>query len=158
MMNNFRPVFKNHANAMAIIKGSDDYPNIKGRVLFYQTRDGVFVVTDVRGLPKGDGECYKPIFAYHIHNGNECSGNSKDPFANAGTHYNPEECPHPYHVGDMPPLFGANGKAYSVFLTDRFTIREILGKTVIVHGSVDDFTTQPAGKAGKKIACGIITR
>ncbi len=158
MMNDFRPVFRNRANAMAIIKGSEEYPDIKGRALFYQTREGVFVVTDVRGLPKGDGACYKPIFAYHIHNGNECSGNNKDPFANAGTHYNPDDCAHPYHSGDMPPLFGVKGKAYSVFLTDRFTVREILGKPVIIHGSMDDFSTQPSGNAGKKIACGIITR
>lgn len=158
MMNDFRPVFRNRANAMAVIKGSDEYPDIKGRVYFYGTRDGVVVVTDIRGLPKGDGECYKPIFAYHIHNGTECSGNSKAPFANAGTHYNPDKCPHPYHAGDMPPLFGVKGRAYSLFLTDRFTVREILGKAVVIHGSADDFTTQPAGNAGKKIACGIITR
>jgi Cu-Zn family superoxide dismutase len=35
-------------------------------------------------------------------------------------------------------------------------VRDILGKTVIIHGSPDDFTSQPAGNAGQKIACGEI--
>ena len=42
------------------------------------------------------------------------------------------------------------------FLTNRFRVEEILGKTVIIHDSPDDFTSQPAGNAGKKIACGMI--
>jgi len=43
-----------------------------------------------------------------------------------------------------------------VFLTDRFTISEIIGKTIVIHISPDDFKSQPAGDAGKKIACGEI--
>lgn len=78
-------------------------------------------------------------------------------FPHSGSHYNPNDCPHPYHAGDLPPLFGANGFAFSVFLTDRFTVHEIIGKTVIVHASPDDFQTQPSGNAGEKIACGEIT-
>ncbi|MBP3600475.1 MAG: superoxide dismutase family protein [Clostridia bacterium] len=57
----------------------------------------------------------------------------------------------------MPPLFEVNGRAFSVFLTDRFSVPQILGKTVIIHALPDDFTTQPSGNAGEKIACGIIT-
>ena len=45
---------------------------------------------------------------------------------------------------------------FSAFLSGRFTIDEIIGKAVIVHSSPDDFTTQPSGNAGEKIACGII--
>jgi len=56
----------------------------------------------------------------------------------------------------MPPLFGNNGRAVSIFLTNRFSIEEVIGKAVIIHGSPDDFTTQPSGNAGEKIACGII--
>ena len=33
---------------------------------------------------------------------------------------------------------------------------EIYGKTVIIHAKPDDFTTQPSGNAGEKIACGVI--
>ena len=79
-----------------------------------------------------------------------------DPFPNSGAHYNPKECPHPFHAGDMPPLFGADGYAFLTFVTSRFTVKEIVGKTVIIHSSPDDFTTQPSGNAGEKIACGLI--
>ena len=65
---------------------------------------------------------------------------------------------HPYHAGDLPPLFGSGGVAVSVFLTDRFHLEDIIGKTVIIHSSPDDFTTQPSGNAGAKIACGEIKR
>ena len=71
-------------------------------------------------------------------------------------HYNPLGCPHPYHAGDMPPIFGAAGYAFSAFVTDRFTVRDVVGRSVILHGSPDDFTTQPSGNAGEKIACGEI--
>ena len=79
-----------------------------------------------------------------------------DPFPHSGTHYNPNGCPHPYHAGDMPPLFGADGYAFLTFVTSRFTVNEIVGKTVIIHSSPDDFTTQPSGNSGEKIACGLI--
>lgn len=33
--------------------------------------------------------------------GSLCKGNDNDPFSDAGTHYNPSGCPHPYHAGDL---------------------------------------------------------
>lgn len=78
--------------------------------------------------------------------------------SNAGAHYNPAHCMHPYHAGDLPPLFGNQGMAVSMVLTSRFTVREIIGKVMIIHDQPDDFTTQPAGSAGQKIACGVIQR
>ena len=159
-MNHFiypESVFRRRANAAAFIKGSEKYPDIRGRVLFYQTRYGVIVCAEIMNLPGYTGACDSPIFAFHIHSGNLCKGNEKDSFAEAGMHYNPKECPHPYHAGDLPPLFGTDGRAFSVFLTGRFTIREIIGKTVIIHSSPDDFKAQPSGNSGEKIACGIIT-
>lgn len=159
-MNYFRNIFsvmKRRPDAAAFIGGSEKYPDIHGRVLFYQLRYGVIIRTEVINLPTGTGACDSPIFAFHIHSGDSCTGNDKDMFADAGTHYNPNNCPHPYHAGDLPPLFGADGKAFSVCLSDRFTVREVIGKAVIVHASPDDFTTQPAGNAGEKIACGIIS-
>lgn len=150
--NRYRP------KAVAVINGSAKYPDIKGRVMFFQVNNGVIVRAEVSGLPKTEKPCKSPIFAFHIHNGMSCTGNIKDPFADADGHYNPENCPHPYHAGDLPPLFSANGKAVLSVLTDRFTISEIIGKAVIIHSRPDDFTTQPAGNAGEKIACGIIKR
>lgn len=159
-MNHFRDiysVFRRRADATAIINGSEKYPEIHGRVLFYQLRYSVIVWAEIMNLPIGIGICDSPIFAFHIHSGNRCDGNTEDFFADAGTHYNPNDCPHPYHAGDLPPLFSADGRALSVCLTDRFTVHEITGKTVIIHSSPDDFTTQPSGSAGEKIACGVIT-
>lgn len=145
-------------DAVAVMQGSPEYSQISGTVKFYQAINGVLVVADISGLPVSTEACRENIFAFHIHDGMACSGNSEDAFAEAGTHYNPKGCPHPYHAGDMPPLFGANGQALLAFLTDRFSINEIVGKTVIIHDKPDDFTTQPSGNAGKKIACGVITK
>lgn len=43
-----------------------------------------------------------------------------------------------------------------MFMTDRFTVNEVIGKTVIIHLHPDDFATQPSGNSGEKIACGVI--
>lgn len=103
-------------------------------------------------LPNGNDGTQPPF-----ENGNNNSpNNTPNTFPNAGTHYNPFECPHPYHAGDMPPLFGANGYAFLTFVTSRFTVNDIVGKTIIVHSEPDDFSTQPSGNAGEKIACGVI--
>lgn len=149
-------IFNQKPQASAVIRGSADYPNINGRVVFYSTRQGVIVFATVVGLPTSADKCKSPVFAFHIHSGASCTGNTSDPFANAGTHYNPQNCTHPFHAGDMPPLFGNNGYALLLFLTDRFTVDEIIGKTVIIHKNPDDFTTQPSGNSGIKIACGEI--
>ena len=132
--------------AVAVMSGRAENSEIYGTVKFYQAIGGVLIVADILGLPTSHEACKSPIFAFHIHGGSSCSGNGEDPFANAGS-----------HAGDMPPLFGANGRAFLAFLTDRFTLNEILGKTVIIHDGVDDFSTQPSGNAGKKIACGVIS-
>lgn len=153
---NFPTLMRQKPQAEAEIRGSADYPDISGKVNFFQTGKGVFVVTQVSGMPTHEEPCRSPVFGYHIHSGKSCTGNKTDPFADALTHYNPKSCAHPHHAGDMPPLFGNNGYAFSVFLTDRFTVEEIIGRTVIIHSMPDDFTTQPAGNSGMKIACGVI--
>lgn len=145
-------------NAVAVMRGRAENSGINGTVKFYQAARGVLIVADIFGLPVSSEICKENIFAFHIHGGSECSGNENDPFANAKTHYNPNDCPHPYHAGDMPPLFCAGGRAFLAFLTDRFSVNEILGKTVIIHDGLDDFTSQPSGNAGNKIACGVISR
>ena len=152
VLNNLKP------NALAQVKGSMFFPEIQGGVWLYQTGLGVLVVADIEGLPKNLNECDSPIFAFHIHDGKSCTGSGADPFADVGMHYNPKGCPHPYHAGDLPPLFSANGNAFSVVLTNRFSVDEIVGRTVVIHSKVDDFKTQPSGDAGTKIACGEIKR
>lgn len=142
--------------AIAVLRGRAAYPSITGQVRFYQTRRGVLVSADASGLPQPEGRCASPVFALHIHAGGACSGTAADPFADALSHYNPENCPHPFHAGDLPPLFGNGGDAFLAVLTNRFTIEEVLGRTIVLHGGRDDFTTQPAGDSGAKIACGVI--
>ena len=143
-------------NAWAAIRGSREYPGITGLVRFYQTCDGVLVAAEVSGLPWTAESCGSSILGFHLHSGEECDGNSAEPFASAQGHYNPKGCPHPGHAGDLPPLFSSRGNAFQIFLTDRFAVREVIGKTVIIHDSADDFTSQPGGNAGARIACGII--
>lgn len=143
-------------HASAKLKGSAVYPNIQGTVRFYQTRNGVMIAAEISGLPHSHGACHHPVFGFHIHDGSQCMGNLHDPFSGAMAHYNPANCEHPFHAGDLPPLFGNHGYAFSVFLKDRFPLSEVIGKTVIIHGNPDDFTTQPSGNAGEKLACGVI--
>ena len=155
---NLYSILRRLPDAVAVVRGNEKNIEIQGTVKFYQTSSGVFVVADVSGLPRSNGACNSRIFAFHIHGGQGCDGNEADPFANAGSHYNPDGCPHPYHRGDMPPLFSAGGRAFLAFLTDRFTVNEVLDRMVIIHDSPDDFTTQPSGNAGNKIACGTISK
>ncbi len=153
---NFLSIFRRRPHAMASIYGSPDYPEIQGQARFWQTTHGVMCEVELIGLPTTQNPCESPILAMHIHNGESCSGTPADPFSNAGTHYNPNSCPHPYHAGDLPPIFVSAGYGFLSFLTDRFTAEEIIGKIIIIHSSPDDFTTQPAGNSGIKIACGEI--
>lgn len=151
-------VLRGRPQAAARVTGSESYPDLLGTVQFYQTNRGVIVRAEINGLPHAELPCQGRIFGFHIHKGSDCGGNMEDPFADAMSHYDPHGCAHPYHAGDMPPLFGNNGFALSLFLTDRFSTDEILGKTVIIHDHSDDFTTQPSGNSGTKIACGVIQR
>lgn len=144
--------------AVAEISGSAEHPAISGIVRLYQTALGVVVLSEISGLPKTAQPCHEQIFGFHIHSGSGCGGSMDDPFADAMSHYDPHHCEHPHHAGDLPPLFGNDGFALSLFLTDRFSVHEVIGRTVIIHDHPDDFTTQPSGNSGKKIACGVIRR
>lgn len=144
-----------HASAM--MRGGETSPDICGTVRFYQTEKGVLIAAEINGLPYSDRKCGQSIFAFHIHGGASCSGEADNVFSGAMAHYDPSECRHPFHAGDLPPLFGNRGYAFSVFMTDRFSLSEVLGRTLIIHANPDDFTTQPSGNAGERLACGVIT-
>lgn len=135
--------------AIALIKGGEDYPDIRGKVVFYQRDNGVIVDVHVSHLPENSTD----FFGFHIHEGNSCAG---DGFAATGGHYNPKGKPHPMHAGDLPPLLSCSGNAYMRVMTNRFRIKDIIGKTVVIHKDTDDFHSQPSGNAGDKIACGVI--
>ena len=152
----FLSVLRSRPRAEAEISGSESYPDISGVVRFYQANKGVIVYAEISGLPHSKAPCEDRIFGFHIHEGNSCSGNAEDPFANTMSHYDTGNCEHPHHSGDMPPLFGNDGLAIMMFFTNRFSIEEIIGRTVVIHDMPDDFKTQPSGNSGKKIACGVI--
>jgi Cu-Zn family superoxide dismutase len=152
----FLRVLRQEPQALARVSGSAQYPAARGKVHFYTTALGTLVSAEIAGLPQAEDACSKPFFAFHIHSGSTCTGNAEDAFADAMGHYDPNDCRHPGHAGDLVPLLSNGGYAFQVFLTDRFLPQEVVGGTVIVHRGVDDFTTQPAGNAGEKIACGQI--
>lgn len=142
--------------ALAEIQGSSGYPCIGGQVRFYDLGCEVLLVTSLYGLPDSEGCCRRTVLGMHIHEGRRCSGNEQDPFADTGAHYDTSDCPHPYHQGDLPPVFVNDGLAWGAVITDKFTLEEIRGRAVIIHQMPDDFMTQPSGNSGAKIACGII--
>lgn len=138
-------------SAIARIRGGRDAPVLRGEVRFYQLPAGVLVEADVSGLPNNDSGFH----GFHIHTGAACADSD---FSSTGGHFSPNDVPHPRHAGDLPPLLSYNGRAYLAVMTDRFSIADITGRTVVIHSDADDFHSQPAGNAGDKIACGVIQR
>lgn len=136
-------------DAIANISGGNQAAELRGQVEFYQMKNYVLISAIITGLPRTDSG----FFGFHIHEGNTCEG---DDFPGTGSHYNPENAPHPFHAGDLPPLLLCNGGAFQAVATDRFRVEDIIGRTVVIHNMPDDFTSQPAGNAGTKIGCGVI--
>jgi len=158
-------VIADRPNAIAHVRGGSEHPLLSGTVLFYQAAGGCLVVAEIFNLPytvkseEGDSRPVGPFYGFHIHEGRECgSGSPPNAFSAAGGHLNPQNVPHPMHMGDMPSLLGSRGYAYMSFFTDKFTPEEVVGRTVIIHANADDYHTQPAGNAGARIGCGVITR
>jgi len=141
--------------AMAWVRGGAAYPDISGLVKFYDTPyGGILVEAEVFGLPNVTTPGSSDFYGMHIHEHGDCSDN----FTHVGGHYNPAGSPHPQHAGDLLPLLGNQGYAWSSFYDKRFQVRDILGRSVIIHAHRDDFTTQPSGDSGPMIACGEIRR
>jgi Cu-Zn family superoxide dismutase len=102
--------------------------------------------------------------AVHLHEHGDCGDNGK---ASHG-HWNPGQTQHgkwgsgSFHAGDIGNIqLDGKGKGSTTLSTDLWTLggkagKNILGKAIIVHGGVDDFTTQPTGNAGSRIGCGVI--
>lgn len=158
---------KNHQHdnrrrtAVAYVLGGPLRPQINGVVFFHDTLGGTIVTAQITGLPD-----YRPAIGtenpvgphgFHIHENGTCeTGNPNDPFQAAGGHWNPNNQPHGNHAGDFPVLFSNSGRAYMSFFTNKFRVNEVVGKAVIIHKNPDDYQTQPAGDAGKRLACGVI--
>lgn len=143
-------LYNDTPKAYAAIKGD----GIDGVLLIYEYGEGSVLVVEVQGLP--DTECDQGVHGFHIHEGSSCTGSASEPYSNAGGHFSLNDCAHPYHSGDLPPLFSKNGQAWMSVYIQKFKPEQVVGRTVIIHEKADDFTTQPSGNAGKMIACGQI--
>ena len=145
-------IISHNPNAMAHIKGNSANPNINGKIEFYQTNAGVLIITEIENLKISSNK--SGFFAIHIHNGENCeqiNGNFEE-----SSHYDPNNLLHPLHAGDLPSLLSNDGYVFNVVLSNRFNVKDIIGKTIMIHENPDDERTDPSGNSGNKIACGKI--
>ncbi len=130
-----------------------------GTVSFTTKGDKVVVAAKVAGLSPGN-------HGFHIHEKGDCSSGDG---MSAGGHFNPLGKPHAAsstsdrHAGDMPMLVAdASGNATLTVELDVITVgggaADVVGRGVIVHKDPDDFTTQPTGNSGARVACGVIRK
>lgn len=135
---------------------------VNGTVLFEMESDGeVEMKLDITIPSKAN-----QTVAVHIHEHGDCG----DTAHHAGGHWNPTNVAHgkwgsaAFHSGDIGNVtLDASGKGKLEIETKLWSIggdaqKDILNKTIIVHGGTDDYTSQPAGNSGTRIACGIITK
>lgn len=147
--------------AIAHVRGGPLAPQISGTVYFMDVPGGTDVYVELSGLPPYEPatDQEQPIgpHGFHIHEFGNCEvGELNNPFQAAGGHWNPTQQPHGNHAGDFPVLFSNNGYARMLFFTDKFKIWDVLNRSVIIHENPDDYRSQPAGNAGKRLACGVI--
>jgi Cu-Zn family superoxide dismutase len=131
---------------------------VLGNVSFTQEAAGVRLVADISGLKPG-------AHGFHIHEKGDCSAPDA---SSAGGHFNPGRQAHgkvgegAHHAGDLPSLEAdAEGKAKLDVTLNSLSLsgeHAIVGRALIVHADPDDFKTQPAGNAGGRVACGVITQ
>ena len=134
--------------------------SVEGTATFTEVNGEVTLVANLTGLTPG-------IHAIHIHEKSDCSAADG---TSTGGHWNPTFKKHgkfgiaEYHRGDIGNFTAdVNGKATVFFKTKEWAIggndetKNILNKGLIVHKDPDDFTSQPTGNAGARVACsGII--
>lgn len=142
--------------ALAPASGSQ----VSGKLMLVPMGDGVHVTGDIGGLAANS------THGFHIHEKGDCSAADA---SSAGGHFNPTTQPHgrytapQHHMGDSDNLVAdASGVAH---VNAHFPgaalggggANDVIGKAVVVHADADDYTSQPSGNAGARIACGVIT-
>ncbi|MFK4004853.1 superoxide dismutase family protein [Qipengyuania sp. NPDC077563] len=104
---------------------------------------------------------------FHLHTTGRCEGPD---FKSAGGHLNPLNREHGSlnpegkHVGDMPNLEVGTSRTASTTIDigpDTAAYRNYLfdadGTAIVIHAGPDDYRTDPAGDAGSRVACGVLT-
>jgi len=132
-----------------------------GDINLVQTSNGVLIRLSVKGLPAGE-------HAFHVHAVGKC----EPPFTTAGDHFNPGSKKHGLeaaagaHAGDMPNLHIPSSGDLSVEVVNTMitlakgqpnSVFDADGSAVVIHAKADDYKSDPAGNAGDRIACGVIT-
>jgi len=132
---------------------------VSGRLTLRAVPGGVRITGELGGLQRGG------THAIHIHEKGDCSAVDA---TSAGGHFNPQGQPHgragsgPHHGGDMDNLVAdARGVAkvdvQALGVTLGGGAQDIVGRAVVVHAMADDYRSQPAGNAGARVACGVIS-
>jgi Cu-Zn family superoxide dismutase len=132
---------------------------VEGVVAFRPADGGLVAEVDIRGLTPNSEH------GFHVHEKGDCSAPDA---SSAGGHFNPGGQPHgmpgsgAHHAGDIQNLRAdANGAVRTEVKLPGLTIvggpTSIIGRAVVVHRDPDDYTSQPAGNSGPRIACGVIT-
>ncbi|HRP73063.1 MAG TPA: superoxide dismutase family protein [Luteimonas sp.] len=129
-----------------------------GAITFELVDGGIRATGEVTGLSPGD-------HGFHVHEHGDCSAPDG---TSAGGHFNPGTSNHGrvghgvHHGGDSDNIFANDAGVATVdSLLQGVTLgdgaaTDIVGKAVIVHADPDDYTTQPTGNAGARLACGVI--
>jgi Cu-Zn family superoxide dismutase len=131
-----------------------------GTVTLTEMARGVHVVAEAAGLPAG-------VHGFHIHAVGVC----EPPFTSAGGHFNPTAAEHGWnnprgpHAGDLPNVHVQEGGVLAIeYFTDAVTLGQgdtslfdADGSSVVIHQGADDYQSDPAGHAGDRIACAVIT-
>lgn len=151
---------KEEIKKVKVSMDSKSNSNVSGNIVF-EAKGGTVTMTAVfDGLEPGP-------HAIHLHEKADCSAPDAK---SANGHWNPTHSKHGewgskegYHKGDIGNFTAdENGNGTITFSTDEWCIdcgddlKDILGRSVIVHQGTDDFTSQPSGDAGKRVSCGAI--